>query len=399
MSVKKRVYRDEGGVERIVWRARTWTYPPHGSRREVSRSFKTRREAVAWEREQALLSRGRTVEIERLRLRDAGLWERAEPVLRSRLAPKTLDHYRRGYIGRVLVTLGDVRVGDLSVGDVERAMATWQAAGAGGSTVRQARLALSAVLSVAVRDGLLRANPARDARRQAGDVGARSPRRVGDTLTPKQLRRLVLTVRQSAGEPYATMLDVMASCGLRYGEVAALRCRDVDLVAGVVHVRRSVTEVSVDDGSVPRDRVRDGNLVWGPPKGGRERVTVLPAHLVTVLTARVEGRRPDDLVFVSVRSGRVLGQAQKMQRPVRRNTFARATKWQRTTTELGYAGLRIHDLRACFITNSLAAGVPPHVVREMAGHHDLTVTNGYARAHDDALSRAARRLDDWYESA
>ncbi|MFI2105476.1 tyrosine-type recombinase/integrase [Isoptericola sp. NPDC019693] len=392
MSVKKRTYVGEDGVERVVWRARAWTYPPHGPRREVSKSFRTRREAAEWERETVASARGRNVAVERLRLADAGLWERAEPVLRSRLSPKTLDHYRRGYAARVLPTLGAIAVGDLSVGDVERAMASWAAEGAGPSTVRQARLALSAVLTVAVRDGLVRANPARDARRPAGDVAARRARRVGRTLTPTQSRALVTVLRREAGEPYATMADLAAGAGLRYGELAALRCGDVDLATGTLHVRRAVTEVTRDDGPVPAGRTRDGSLVWGAPKGGRERVTVVPAHLRGSLAALVEGRRGHELVFVSVRSGDV-------PRPIRRNTFARATRWTETVRALGHPGFRIHDLRACFITNSLAAGVPPHVVREMAGHHDLTVTNGYARAHDDALTRAARQMDEWFKGA
>ena len=40
----------------------------------------------------------------------------------------------------------------------------------------------------------------------------------------------------------------------------------------------------------------------------------------------------------------------------------------------------------------LAAGVLPHVVRDILGHEDIKVQNGYARAHDDAFSRAVESL-------
>lgn len=72
----------------------------------------------------------------------------------------------------------------------------------------------SFAFSVAVRDRLLTANPAREATRPAGDAGARASRRVGRTLTPAQLRRVVDAVREKAGEPYATMVDLMGSVGL-----------------------------------------------------------------------------------------------------------------------------------------------------------------------------------------
>jgi len=59
---------------------------------------------------------------------------------------------------------------------------------------------------------------------------------------------------------------------------------------------------------------------------------------------------------------------------------------------LGFAGFRVHDLRATAATNMLAAGVPPHVVRDILGHEDIKVTNGYARSHDDAFTRAVESL-------
>ncbi|MCL2849568.1 MAG: site-specific integrase [Micrococcales bacterium] len=62
---------------------------------------------------------------------------------------------------------------------------------------------------------------------------------------------------------------------------------------------------------------------------------------------------------------------------------------------LGYPGFRLHDLRASAVTNYLDAGVPVHVVRDIAGHNDISVTDKYARRHTSALSLAAESLADY----
>jgi integrase len=386
MSVKKRVYTEttpDGKTRtRTVWRARVWTYPPHGPRREVEEEFTTKSKAEDWERKQRQSSRGRSLDLERTTLADAGLWERAEPILRRRLAPKTFDYYRHGWNLRVLPTFGQMKVGRISVGDVERAQAQW-AKESSVHTARQARYALSAALRVAVKDGLLPANPARTAESSKSEKRRRHERKVGQTLTPAQLDDLVHAVLVDTGETYARMVDLMGSAGLRYGEAAALQVADIDFGRRVIEVRRSVTEVTKDDGEdLPPEYWREGNLVWGPPKGGKSRVVPLPEHLEEPLRALVAGERRTAQVFRSERTNYV----------IRNNVLKRRTDWHKLVAGLGFAGFRVHDLRATAATNYLSAGVPAHVVRDIMGHTDLRVTNGYARPHDDALTLAAAAL-------
>ena len=58
----------------------------------------------------------------------------------------------------------------------------------------------------------------------------------------------------------------------------------------------------------------------------------------------------------------------------------------------GHPRLRIHDLRHSFVSNQLAAGTPIHVVRDMAAHQSLVVTQLYAHATDEARKSAASRV-------
>jgi integrase len=78
---------------------------------------------------------------------------------------------------------------------------------------------------------------------------------------------------------------------------------------------------------------------------------------------------------------------------VRSTRLKRRVGWSKLVTRHGFAGFRVHDLRATVATNYLAAGVPVNVVRDILGHEDIKVTNLYARSHDDALTLAAAAMD------
>ncbi|MDT7707025.1 MAG: hypothetical protein QOG20_2632 [Pseudonocardiales bacterium] len=54
----------------------------------------------------------------------------------------------------------------------------------------------------------------------------------------------------------------------------------------------------------------------------------------------------------------------------------------------GLGTLRFHDLRHTAVSLLLALGVPPHVVREIAGHSDIKVTM-MVYAHGNLTEKAA----------
>jgi integrase len=71
--------------------------------------------------------------------------------------------------------------------------------------------------------------------------------------------------------------------------------------------------------------------------------------------------------------------------------------WERIKAAAGVQ-LRFHDLRHTCITLLLELGVPPHIVREMAGHSALDVTMTiYAHTSLEEKYRALTRLDERME--
>ena len=89
-----------------------------------------------------------------------------------------------------------------------------------------------------------------------------------------------------AADPHGLIVLVLAYTGLRWGELAALRVKRVDLQRRRLLVAESVTEVN-------------GKAVCGTPKTHHRRSVPLPGFLIDPLRAQIAGRHRDDLVFTS----------------------------------------------------------------------------------------------------
>lgn len=82
----------------------------------------------------------------------------------------------------------------------------------------------------------------------------------------------------------------LANTGLRWGEMAALRVMDLDMLRRRVNVAQAVTEVGRD-------------LVYGTPKNHSRRSVPFPPFLGEMLAAHCEGKQPSDFVFTAPDGG------------------------------------------------------------------------------------------------
>jgi integrase len=82
------------------------------------------------------------------------------------------------------------------------------------------------------------------------------------------------------------------------------------------------------------------------------------------------------------------------QRTARRSSRASLNRhWYGVRDRAGLAGVRLRDLRHTCVTLLLDAGVPPHVVRAIAGHSGIEVTMTiYAHAAREEQRQALRGL-------
>lgn len=169
---------------------------------------------------------------------------------------------------------------------------------------------------------------------------------------------------------------LLATTGMRRGELLALRWRDVDLDAGTVRVRRSVGVVRVKGQGA---RVQEGDTKTAKPR-------TVDLDETTVALLRAHKRERGGLALTLARDDAlVFGDAEGKHRHPER--FSRCFKDQlkRCERHMARAGreappeIRLHDLRHTHATLLLVGGTPVKVVSERLGHASPVITmNVYA---------------------
>lgn len=293
----------------------------------------------------------------------------------THLKPSTRERYAGILREHICPRWQRVRIGDVGHVDVQTWVADLSTRHA-PPTVRKVHGVLSRILALAVHDGRIARNPA---------VGVNLPRIIRSDrryLTHQQVDALAEACANPPNvskhrrrtertfDTYRLAVLFLAYTGVRFGEMAALRVRCLDLVR-----RRAVITTSVT--VVPKQ-----GLVWGTPKGHERREVPLPAFLAEELTCHTRGMAADDLVFAGVRGGG----------PIRDAVFRRAA-FDDAATRIGMPGLRPHELRHTAASLAIAAGADVKVVQQMLGHASAAMTlDQYGHLFGDRLDEVAEAL-------
>lgn len=134
-------------------------------------------------------------------------------------------------------------------------------------------------LAIAVRDGRLARNPADHV------PLPRAAREEKTVLTVEQVEALA---DDAGAQPLVILF--LAYTGVRFGELAALRVRRLDLMRRRAEIVEALAEVH-------------GRAVFSTPKTHQARSVLVPRFLVDGLVRQVARRGPDDFVLTSPRGG------------------------------------------------------------------------------------------------
>lgn len=189
------------------------------------------------------------------------------------------------------------------------------------------------------------------------------PRRKPRILSPAEVSSLADTCFEVWDEPEAAVLSAFiifaAATGMRPGEIAALRWRDIDLTKDEITVRASI--------SVGGEKA---------PKNGETRTIALTPEARGALT-RLDPAGPDERTF-TMPDGQLLVKA----------TLHRY--WDRVRRAAGLPDYHLYNLRHTCATRLLEAGLPSYVVAAQLGHKDggrlVETTYGHP-SHADALDK------------
>ena len=275
------------------------------------------------------------------------------------LKPRTRAHYRTLLDQRILPGLGSTPIRELS----PLAIKAWYATlPKDRPTIRAHSYSLvRAILATAVADEVITANPCH--LRGAGSAKRARPMK---PLSLDELARLVAAMP----EKYRAAVLIAAWCGLRFGEMVELRRRDVDLKAGVIHVRRAVTWI-------------DSTPIIGKPKSDAGvRDVAIPPHLLPALKAHINDHAawgPDGLIFPS-RTGTHL-----------RSSTLQASYWP-ARKAIGREDLPWHGLRHTGAVLAAATGATLAELMGRLGHSTPGAAMRYQHAAKGRDAEIARSL-------
>ncbi|MFV2175395.1 tyrosine-type recombinase/integrase [Actinomadura sp. LOL_016] len=339
---------------------------PDGLDRPAPNTFATKRDAERWlVLKEAEISRGEWIDP------DAGKVPfdvYAKQWIDDRvLKPRSEGLYRSLLRNHLSPTFGSYDLADIREADVRR----WRKERlgvVGQSTVAKAYQLLKSILNTAVDDELIRRNPCRIKGAGAPDT----PEREMIPLTK------VVEILAVIPERYRALVLLGTFASLRWGELAALRRKHLDLDMGVVRVAGSLAEL---DG---------GKLLEDTPKSraGR-RVVSIPPEIVPDLQAHLDEFAedgPDGRVFVGPRGG-----------PLRRSGFRRV--WNKVRADVGLPDLHFHDLR--HVGNTLAATTGASLKELMVrmGHASSRAALIYQHASQDRDKVIAAALGEAFKVA
>lgn len=197
----------------------------------------------------------------------------------------------------------------------------------------------------------------------------------------------VSALAEKIGPRYGDLVWLLATCGLRIGEAAELRVRDLHLDRGRIRVERAVVFV------------RGAGPVVGPPKSGKARTVPVTQAVAGLLAERVKGLGRDELVFTTARGQQV--RANNFKRRDFDNAVAAvnvaADEAKKNSGQDGVrlpTGLWVHDLRHTAASWAVRSGGSVKSVQRMLGHATAAITlDVYAGLFDQDLDDLVIRLD------
>jgi integrase len=221
------------------------------------------------------------------------------------------------------------------------------------------------------------------------------PRNPADAVDPPKVERKELATYDLPAT--AAMIEALRGtrmlipavlgvlCGLRRGEIAALRWRNVDLDTGKLAVVESAEQTAA-------------GVRYKEPKSGKARnislaTTVLEELKAWRLAQAQEflrlGARPGADTFVVTRADGG---------PLQPRSITH--EWIRVITAKGLPRIRFHDLRHAHATHLLSSGVHPKIASERLGHTKVGITlDLYSHVLPGMQADAAAVVDDALRAA
>lgn len=238
---------------------------------------------------------------------------------------------------------------------------TWHrkalAGSAGRRSIQQSYAFLHAVMNAAMRDEAIDRNPCM-IKGATADMARERP-----IATAAEVAKLIEAITPR----YRAAVVLAAWCGIRRGEVCALRVEDVDLDTSTVWIRRNRVELLESQRAYDKD----------PKTAAGKRPVTVPPHVLSVLREHAERWGGTEYFFVGRDGTRMRGNAVYQAHVRARKTVG--------------VDISFHDLRHTGQSLAAAAGANLADLKLRLGHSSSAAANRYLHAvtgRDKAIADA-----------
>lgn len=293
------------------------------------------------------------------------------------VSPKTHERYTEICKKTIAPQIGSVVLSKLKTDRIDAALSKMLTEGRRGATgglaprtVHHARRVLVKALGQAV-------------------TWERLPRNPAAATTPPKVARAKMLAYDAAQT--AALLDAFRAtrmfipvllavkCGLRRGEIAALRWGAIDLDGKSLSVVESA------------EQTKEG-VQYKEPKSGHARTVALAASVVDELRTH-RALQAEEQLRLGIRPGAdSFVVAQVDGRPLQPRSITH--EWVRILAKSALPRIRFHDLRHSHASQMLAAGVHPKIASERLGHSTIAITlDLYSHVMPGMQADAAEQVD------
>lgn len=340
---------------RVVYRITDWKGE---SKQSSKRGFITKRDALAWEREQLQKAQsdlnmtfGAFVEIYshdmKTRLRQ-NTWKNKENIINKKLPPY----------------FGNKRMSDIAAKDIIQ----WQnemmnMRGKNGKPYSATYLKtlhnqVSAIFNHAVWFYDLKNNPAA----KAGSIGKKEAK---DMLfwTKDEYLKFSNSMMDKPISFYA--FEMLYWCGIRVGELLALTPADFDFNKSTVNINKSYQRIDRKD------------VITEPKTPKSNRIISMPDFLCQQMKEYIHslyGCKPTDRIF-----------------PITKSYLHH--EMDRGSKEQGIKRIRVHDIRHSHVSLLIEMGFSAVAIAERVGHESIDITFRYAHMFPTKQAEMANKLD------
>jgi integrase len=279
---------------------------------------------------------------------------REQIVEKKRLNTRKL--YGSLYSKHIEPHFGQEKLCDIGRFDVQEFVSMKEKHGYSPQTVAHLRDVLSKMFGTAVLWGWLDENPTKGT-----TLPPMERKRVPRVLNFEEIARVIEKLR----EPARTLFALGITLGLRIGELLGLKLEDVDLRAGVLYVRRSISRGDIGPTKTPKSARRFPLPAEVVQMIGRY-LKARPVHSEWLFPTFKGNHHNDRTLFL------------KYVQPVIRELTIPHFSW--------------HSMRHTFLTYNGNQGVAMPVLQSLAGHTNAQTTLGYI---DPLTEHKRTALERW----